>query len=169
MDSLLNVIRVIIDVLPGRCKTINSASLSLHTLPYNSLLGCAVFYRFPLSHSPTHTHTHTLSPSTRCTNGCNTGLLKVLCTHAMLRERSKNVLTTYATTLMSVQLYTFHPHLCLDFISIFLPQQVSIFYVYISTAHMCVPLSLSFALSLSPTHIHTVMDEFIYSKTADKS
>lgn len=32
MDSLLNVIRAIIDMLPGRCKTINS-SLTLWYLP----------------------------------------------------------------------------------------------------------------------------------------
>lgn len=32
MDSLLNVIRAIIDMLPGRCKTINS-SLSLSLVP----------------------------------------------------------------------------------------------------------------------------------------
>ena len=37
MDSLLNVIRAIIDMLPGRCKTINS-SLSLWYLPSTPLL-----------------------------------------------------------------------------------------------------------------------------------
>lgn len=37
MDSLLNVIRAIIDMLPGRCKTINS-SLTLWYLPSTLLL-----------------------------------------------------------------------------------------------------------------------------------
>lgn len=33
MDSLLNVIRAIIDMLPGRCKTINSSLSMVPSLP----------------------------------------------------------------------------------------------------------------------------------------
>lgn len=46
MDSLLNVIRAIIDMLPGRCKTINS-SLSLWSLPSTPLLSLTVFHCQP--------------------------------------------------------------------------------------------------------------------------
>lgn len=50
MDSLLNVIRAIIDMLPGRCKTINS-SLSLWYLPSSPLLSPTVFHCQPHSHT----------------------------------------------------------------------------------------------------------------------
>lgn len=50
MDSLLNVIRAIIDMLPGRCKTINS-SLSLWYLPSTPLLYPTVFHCLPASHT----------------------------------------------------------------------------------------------------------------------
>lgn len=50
MDSLFNVIRAIIDMLPGRCKTINS-SLSLSgTFPSTPLLSLTVFHCQTESH-----------------------------------------------------------------------------------------------------------------------
>lgn len=50
MESLLNVIRAIIDMLPGRCKTINS-SFSLWYLPSTPLFCPTVFHCQPDSHT----------------------------------------------------------------------------------------------------------------------
>ena len=80
MDSLLNVIRAIIDMLPGRCKTINSTmlllvpSLSVHFSPSTP---CSSVSTASPSHSEQdQTYQQGRKGRAGCPEGHGTGQLK---------------------------------------------------------------------------------------------